>query len=44
MKKIYDYCCKKCWHTWRDKRKFEKCPKCKSKDIDIQDDILLSEE
>lgn len=44
MKKIFDYCCKKCWYTWRDKRDFIQCPKCKSRDIDRKDDILLADE
>jgi rubrerythrin len=43
MVKIFDYACKKCWHTWRDKRKFEKCPRCGSTNIDKKEDILLSE-
>jgi DNA-directed RNA polymerase subunit RPC12/RpoP len=43
MKTIFDYMCKRCWKSWRDKRKFERCPYCKSKDIDIQEDTLYSE-
>ncbi len=41
MEKIYDYCCKKCWHTWRSKNKYSVCPKCKSKYIDIDFDISI---
>jgi Zn finger protein HypA/HybF involved in hydrogenase expression len=44
MTKIYDYVCKKCWHMWRTKKKYTACPKCKSKELDIKEDILLSEE
>ena len=43
MTKVFNYCCKKCWYTWRDKRKFKQCPKCKSTNIDIEEDVLLSE-
>lgn len=33
--KRYDYCCKSCWHTWRSEKKYTKCPKCKSENLDI---------
>jgi Zn finger protein HypA/HybF involved in hydrogenase expression len=51
MTKVYNYCCKKCWHMWiqkHDKNLKRKdldtpCPKCKSKDVDVNMDITLSD-
>jgi Zn finger protein HypA/HybF involved in hydrogenase expression len=37
----FDYCCKKCWHTWKIPYKVLSCPKCGSKDIDLQYDVSL---
>jgi len=41
--KIYDYMCKKCWYSWRKKsdKPDDKCPKCGSKEIDVDYDISL---
>jgi hypothetical protein len=43
MAKIYDYMCKKCWHSWRKKsdRPDTYCPKCHSTNIDSDYDISL---
>lgn len=37
----YDYCCKKCWHTWKIGYKVLTCPKCGSDNIDLQYDVSL---
>lgn len=46
MGKVYDYVCRKCWYTFRDKRNFIYCPKCKKPldPKDRQEDILMAEE
>lgn len=44
MKRIFEYACLKCFHTWRSKNKYLKCPKCGCEKLDIQDDILLADE
>ena len=31
----YDYCCKKCWHMWHTDKKTDVCPKCGSKNLDL---------
>lgn len=43
MIKVYDYCCKKCWHMWKSKNKYTFCPVCKSKNIDLKTDISLED-
>jgi predicted Zn-ribbon and HTH transcriptional regulator len=43
MAKIYDYCCKKCWHTWRNINVIKVCPKCKSTDLDVDFDVTISD-
>lgn len=43
MKKKYYYMCKKCWYSWSSERIYRKCVKCRSVDIDVQDDLILSE-
>ena len=39
MKRLYDYICKKCWYGWKSYNKYVICPKCKSKDIDVQSEL-----
>jgi len=41
MKKIFSYCCLKCWHIWRSVNNYKVCPKCKSDKLDIQSEIKL---
>jgi predicted Zn-ribbon and HTH transcriptional regulator len=43
MKKLFDYCCKNCWHTWKSYKKVDTCPKCKSKNINEEYDLMVSE-
>lgn len=31
----FDYCCKSCWHTWLSPHHVYTCPKCRSKNIDM---------
>ena len=33
MVRIYSYMCKCCWHEWKSKNKYWRCPKCKSQDL-----------
>lgn len=35
----FDYCCKKCWHTWKLPYKVLTCPKCGSKNIDLEYEV-----
>jgi Zn finger protein HypA/HybF involved in hydrogenase expression len=44
IKRIYDYACLKCFHTWRSKKQYLKCPKCGHDKLDVKDDILLADE
>lgn len=45
--KIYDIMCKRCWYSWRKESDAElkeikrsaQCPKCRSKDVDIDFDV-----
>jgi Zn finger protein HypA/HybF involved in hydrogenase expression len=39
MIRIFDYCCKKCFYMWKSKNKYIVCPKCKSKELDIQSEL-----
>lgn len=46
MKTIYNYICVNCWHTWRNKNNYTRCPKCGApiKKEDRQEDILMADE
>jgi len=37
----FDYCCLRCWHTWRSEKKYTYCPKCKSKNLDVKNEVIL---
>lgn len=37
----FDYCCKNCWYTWKSIKKMFYCPKCKSKNMDIQREVVI---
>jgi len=39
MAVIYDYCCKKCWFTWKSSTRVKECPKCGSKIIDMEYEV-----
>lgn len=41
MMKRYDYMCKNCWHSWRSWKTFILCPKCKSKNLDKQVEVVV---
>ncbi len=43
MNKLYNYCCKNCWYMWKTEKKTDKCPKCKSKNLDEDYDLMISE-
>ena len=37
----YYYMCKNCWHSWTHTNKYVICPKCKSDDIDEEQELIL---
>ena len=39
MIRVYDSVCKSCWFQWKTKTPPKQCPKCKSKNLDIQSEL-----